>query len=81
MGQGVPAASPQASITLGSDRIGLRLDESLPFVFVHVPGAVANRAAHLQEPRADALETPGAHREPRHAQPTRDLDVRQRRRR
>ena len=42
----------------------LRLDESLPFVFVHVLRAVANRAAHLQEPRADTLQAPGAHGEP-----------------
>ena len=38
--------------------LSLRLDESLPFVFVHVLGPVANRAAHLHKPRAHALESP-----------------------
>ena len=44
--------------------LSLRLDESLPFVFVHVPRAVANRAAHLQEPGSDAFESPRSDGEP-----------------
>ena len=41
------------------------------------PEAVANRAAHLQEPRSDAFEAPRADGEPRHAQAFGNLDVRQ----
>src|SRR5262245_50387526 len=57
--------------------VGLRLDESLPFVFVYVRGAVPNRTAHFQEFRADSFETPRSHGETRNAQPLGDLDVRQ----
>jgi hypothetical protein len=53
----------------------LRLDESLPFVFVDVLRSVANRATHFQEPRAEAFEAPRSYREPGHAQSSRNLDV------
>ena len=57
--------------------LSLRLDESLPFVFVHVLGPVANGAAHLQKARTKALQPPRPDGEPGHAQSSRDLDVRQ----
>ena len=45
--------------------LSLRLDESLPFVFVHVLRPVADGAAHLHETRAETLESPGPDGEPR----------------
>src|SRR5688500_18414859 len=55
--------------------LSLRLDESLPFVFVHVLRAVAHGAAHLQKARTEAFQPPRTDGEPRHAQSSRDLDV------
>src|SRR5687768_4058998 len=55
--------------------LSLRLDESLPFVFVDVPGPVANRAPHLQKARTKTLQPPRPDSEPGYAQSIRDLDV------
>src|SRR5688572_7140106 len=43
---------------VGALGLCLRLDESLPFVFVHVLRPVPDRATHLHESRAEALESP-----------------------
>jgi hypothetical protein len=55
----------------------VRFDENLPFIFVDVLRAIANGTTHFQEPRSDALESPGTDGEPGYAQSFRDLDVRQ----
>jgi hypothetical protein len=55
--------------------LSLRIDESLPFVLVHVLRPVPYRPTHLEKTRPGPLQPPGADRESGNAQSSRDLDI------
>jgi hypothetical protein len=48
---------------VGALELCLRLDESLPFVFVHVLRSVPNGTAHLQKAWTETLQSPRPDRE------------------